>query len=106
SNWTTDAGGTVNPGGLPTSITDVTFAASSPGTLATTLGADFTVNSLTFSASVGTVSIGGSNTLTISNSTGITVNTGAAVTISATGVILGASQTWTNNSATALTVSS
>jgi autotransporter-associated beta strand protein len=117
TNWSaTDGGADLHeiPGG---GITNVIFGATGNGSgnLSTTLGADFSINSLTFtSARTNSVIIGGANSLTILSG-GITVQPGSgAHTIDATGdatagtpgVVLGASQTWTNNSSNALTVQS
>ncbi|MCE0499767.1 MAG: autotransporter-associated beta strand repeat-containing protein, partial [Methylacidiphilales bacterium] len=108
--------------GVPGTATDVVFSTSSPTAtnLSTTLDAPTTVNSLTFNATSGTVTIAagtnsGSLTLeatTTTSSNGINVapngindQSGAgAVTISAP-VALGTNQTWTNASSNALTIS-
>ncbi len=110
TNWVTTSGGGTDTFALPGSTTDVHFYATTAntGNLATTLGQNFTINSLTFDGGslTSAVSIAG-NTLTINagSGSGITVNSSAgAVTISSN-VALGAAQTWTNNSANALTVS-
>ncbi len=117
TNWSaTDGGADLHeiPGG---GITNVIFGAAgnSAGTLSTTLGADFSIDSLTFaSARTNSVIIGGANTLTLLSG-GITVQSGSgAHTINATGnttagtpgIVLGASQTWTNNSSNTLMVQS
>jgi autotransporter-associated beta strand protein len=116
TNWSaTDGGADLHQ--IPGGVTNVIFGATgnSAGTLNTTLGADFSINSLTFaSARTNSVVIGGANSLTILSG-GITVQPGSgAHTIDATGnisagtpgVVLGASQTWTNNSSNVLTVKS
>jgi fibronectin-binding autotransporter adhesin len=109
TNWYTDATGTTNTA-LPGSITNVTFATTNAtvANLNTTLGEDFSINSLTILGAAPTilnsVTIGGGNLLTL-GSGGLTVNSGAAAVTLSTNVALGASQTWTNNSANALTVS-
>jgi autotransporter-associated beta strand protein len=117
TNWSaTDGGADLHaiPGG---GITNVIFGATgnSAGALSTSLGADFNINSLTFtSARTNPVIIGGANTLTLLSG-GITVQSGSGQhTISTTGdtssgtpgVVLGASQTWTNNSSNTLIVQS
>jgi len=117
TNWSaTDGGADLHqiPGG---GVTNVLFGATgnSAGTLSTTLGADFSINSLTFtSARTNPVIIGGANTLTLFSG-GITVQSGSgAHTIDTTGdssaatpgIVLGASQTWTNNSSNPFTVQS
>jgi fibronectin-binding autotransporter adhesin len=109
TNWTTDAGGTIDPHQMPGGgVTDVIFAASAPGTLTTTLGQDVSINSLTFqnglaSASIGTVS---NKVLTI-GAGGINVQATAAAQTISSGVGIGASQTWQvdNDPSAPLTVS-
>jgi autotransporter-associated beta strand protein len=116
TNWSpTDGGPDLNV--IPGAGTNVIFGATgnNAGTLDTTLGADFTINSLTFtSARTNSVIIGGANSLTL-GSGGITVQVGSgAHTINTTGdtsagtpgIVLGASQTWTNNSSNPLMVQS
>lgn len=105
SNWATDSSGTTDTGALPNTPTAVTFAASGAANLNTVLGADFTINNLTLSTA-NNVTIGGStNTLTIVS--GLLNDTTALTNlISVSNVVLGSSQTWQNNSANALTVSS
>jgi autotransporter-associated beta strand protein len=109
TNWSaTDGGADIHqpPGG---GITNVIFGAAgnSAGVLTTTLGADFSINSLTFeSVHTNPVIIGGANSLTILSG-GITVQAGSgAHTINTTSVVLGASQTWTNNASNVFTVQS
>ncbi|MGA2620279.1 MAG: autotransporter-associated beta strand repeat-containing protein, partial [Thermoguttaceae bacterium] len=110
TNWGSTASGpdtNAIPGG---NITNVFFTASSASNYAsTTLDGNFGINSLTFNSNAtGPCSIGpGSSayTLTIYGASGITVNAGAgAATISAP-LVLGAAQTWTNNSSSLLTIS-
>jgi len=117
TNWSaTDGGADLHeiPGG---GVTNVIFGATgnSAGALSTTLGADFSINSLTFTSTrTNSVIIGGANSLTLLSG-GITIQSGSgAHTIDATGdtaagtpgVVLGASQTWTNNSSNTFTVQS
>lgn len=111
TNWRTAATGDVNTFAVPGTTTDVHFATTTPAAanLATTLGQNFSIKTLTFDSAISTpVSISG-NSLTITPSAatdGIAVNTstGGAVTISSA-MVLGAAQTWTNNNTTdALTV--
>ena len=105
ANFTTDAAGTANTHQLPGAITDVYLASNSPSSTTTTLGEDFSVKSLNFTAGAN-ASVSGSNTLTI-GSGGISVDAASAgAAISNTAVVLDANQTWTNNSASVpLTVS-
>jgi len=105
SNWTSTSGGSVQAL-VPGSGTDVTFSDSTVTTAptATTLGADMSIKSLTLADTTNVVGLNGDgNTLTIGTG-GITANTsGKGGTISAP-VILGADQTWTNNSTSALSI--
>ena len=112
TNWRDAPGGgivTLTPG----TNTDVHFYTVSPAAAnlaSTQVRTDVTIQSLTFDGGALTTAagIGGSRTLTIAPpapSAGLTVNSGAgSVTISAN-VGLGAAQTWTQNSASRLTVS-
>lgn len=106
TNWRTDISGNVNTYALPGAATDVRFYTTTPvaGNLATTLGASFTIKSLTFDATAtNAVSISGGS-LTINSSGGLSAASGAgAVTINSD-MALGAAQTWTNNSTNAVTV--
>ena len=110
TNWSTlltgnnDAGTTpgLAVGSLTTDNVSFYFAANN---LATSLGQDTQIKSLTFlSTATSAVSIGGANLLTIGTG-GITSNSGSAADTLSTNVALGAVQTWTNNSNAALTVS-
>jgi autotransporter-associated beta strand protein len=106
TNWDTSQSGGVDAGALPDATSDVIFAADGAANLNTTLGADQSVKSLTI-ATANDVGIAGSNALSITSSGGITMNSGAgALTIGVNAVTLGASQSWTNNSSSALGVSS
>jgi autotransporter-associated beta strand protein len=112
---------------LPGSITNVFFTANTAGNLNTTLGQPFTINSLSFTgtnpvtttAAGNSVTIGGASTLTIlaassftdaaANNypigTGLVVQGGSAAHTISAPIILGSSQTWINNSTSALTLS-
>jgi len=121
TNWSLDLAGATDAGQIVGPITDVVFAASSAqGPINTTLDTNYTINSLTVTATGG-VSISGSQNLTInaaasvsgSNSLGYSAGTGilmqpsaGTLTIAASTVIPAASQSWTNNSSNPLTVSS
>jgi autotransporter-associated beta strand protein len=117
TNWSATDGGPDLHAIPDGAVTNVLFGATgnSAGNLNTTLGADFSINSLTFiSARTNSVTIGGASTLTLLSG-GITVQSGSgAHTINATGdttaatpgIVLGASQIWTNNSSNTLTVQS
>ena len=115
SNFASDAGGT-NATGLVGPNTNVTFnATSSANSTATTLGQNFTINSLTFGSTASSpVGIGGSNTLTVNAAAvngnalgnGITVQTGSGNHTLSTKVALGGNQTWTvTDSGTTLSAS-
>ena len=112
NNWRDAASG---PGAVissaPTVGTDVHFSTTDPvpGNLGTVnLGANFKVKTLTFDASSGAVTIGGTNTLTITPSVatdGVVVDITAGDNTLATKVALGANQTWTVGAARNLTAS-
>jgi fibronectin-binding autotransporter adhesin len=117
TNWSAAAAGTPDTFALPTGATNVIMTANNALNLLTTLDQAFAVNSLTFTgagtanAAGSTIASGtGTNALTINAAAlngnpagnGIAVSaTSGADTISAN-VVLGASQTWTNNSTTSL----
>jgi autotransporter-associated beta strand protein len=111
TNWV-DAPAGVNTQQLPGLTTNVFFTANSAGNLNTTLGQDFAVNSLNFTAGAGAAVISG-NTLTLfgtgSNGNtagnGISVAAGSGAHTIASDVVVGGDQTWTNGSVNALTVS-
>jgi len=111
TNFTTDAAGTVNAGTpLPGAATNVKFTANSATNVTTVLGQDFTINSLEFTgagttAGTTSVTIGGTNTLTImaggtngnTAGSGIVVDVGSVSHLISSNVALGSSQTWTIN---------
>jgi fibronectin-binding autotransporter adhesin len=107
ANWAKDAAGT--PASIyPTSITDVVFSVTTGGAnLNTTLGENFSINSLRFSAQADAahaVTIGGPNTLTLGVG-GLIVEEGSgAHTIATGGVILATDQVWSNGSTNPLKV--
>ncbi len=115
TNWSTDATGAADTNQVPGPATNVFFTVTGGGSnLATTLGQNFAINSLNFTADAASpVSISG-NTLTINAAngyganpagTGIIIAAGSAAHTIASNVVLGGNQTWTNNSTSALTVS-
>ncbi|MGC4033449.1 MAG: autotransporter-associated beta strand repeat-containing protein [Tepidisphaeraceae bacterium] len=107
TNWSTDPTNNVDPGTLPDATTDVIFpAANAANFSATTLGANFSINSLTVAGSTAT-GIGGTNSLTIGTG-GLNVASGAGVlTVNTTGgVVLGANQPWANASTNGVIVGS
>jgi len=105
SNFATDAGGATNANGALASTTNVVFTATGATNFTnTTLGADTTINSLTFNGTATSpVGIGGNNTLTIEASNangntagnGITAASGSGNYTLSTKIALGADQTWT-----------
>ncbi|HZJ15340.1 MAG TPA: autotransporter-associated beta strand repeat-containing protein, partial [Chthoniobacteraceae bacterium] len=104
TNWSSSGDSNQGTPGIPGSGDDVFFNLFGAGNLSTQLGADFSIRSLTFTPDAASdVTIGGANTLTIGTG-GITDNAAAAVIISSN-VALGTSQTWSNNTANAFTVS-
>jgi fibronectin-binding autotransporter adhesin len=105
ANWTTDAAGTVNTVFPPSSPTAVTFAAAGAANFSTTLGGNFTINSLTLSTANNIIIAGAANSLAIIS--GLTnASTALNNAMTASNVILNANQTWENDSANPLTVSS
>ncbi len=107
SNWSSSGDfnqGTSGATALPGINDDVFFILNGAGNLTNTLGADFSIKSLTFN-SFGTspITIGGANTLTIGTG-GITNGSASTVTLS-TNVALGGVQTWANNNATPFALS-
>ena len=106
TNFATDATGATTLTTLPGPTTNVFFSATGAQRLSTVLGANLSVNSITFNAnSSGAVTIGGSNTLTV-GAGGLTLNNNApAATVSASSYVIAADQAWTNNSGNPLTVS-
>jgi autotransporter-associated beta strand protein len=110
--WTTDVGTTVAT--VPGPSTDVFITANTPTNFyaTTNLDRNFSINSLTFTGA-GTANTAGSiiasgtgtNSLTINGASGITVASGSGANTISANVVLGASQTWTNNSSNLLTVS-
>ena len=101
SNFTVDPNGTINSGTIPVATSDVFFSAAGATNLGNSqLGQSFTINTLNFTAGSGAAIIGGTGgfTLTVNaaSGTGITDASTVNQTITA-GIVLGASQTWTNS---------
>ena len=110
SNWTATNGSSTPTVLVPGSGVDVVVSSSAlnfSGTpVGTTLGSDMSINSLTISdPSFGLGLNADGYKLTIGNSAGITQTATSAGSVIAADVALGASQSWTNNSASSLTVS-
>jgi autotransporter-associated beta strand protein len=107
-NWTSDLAGTT-VAALPTDgSAAATFAATGSANFTNTvLGAAQNVKSIGFNAQATAVDIGGTHSLTIGTG-GITIaaDAGTASLGTTGGVVLGANQTWTNNSTSAFAVSS
>jgi autotransporter-associated beta strand protein len=124
-NWSLDINGTQDATNFPGAPTDVIMSATnqSGSAVATTLGANFVINSLNINSQAASTTIGNpgdTTTLTINaladshtNSSGYTGNpAGNGISIDAAAgpltinvpVVVGNSQTWTNSSTGALTV--
>ena len=122
-NWSSDSMGLTDAGNIPGAVTDVVLNASSIVTAPTTsLGGNLTINSLNVNGNgsgTNTVSSDG-NTLTISANgdtnhssdsvytgnpagTGILINSGANAFTFNANLLLGNSQSWTNQSANTFT---
>lgn len=102
SNWSTSPITFSDPGSAPTAGSNVFFVANGATNFSSTiLGADFSLNSLTFtSAASGPIGISGTNTLTI-GAGGITALAGSGpATIGANVSIGSTAQTWVDNNAT------
>ena len=109
SNWATDSGGGTVTGLVAGAATTVHLSASGAvNQSAMVLGAPMAVKNLDVS-SPATMSLNNDgNTLTLSPASaasGITINPSAGPLTIATPVVIGAAQTWTNNSSNVLTVS-
>ncbi|MBL9090568.1 MAG: autotransporter-associated beta strand repeat-containing protein, partial [Planctomycetaceae bacterium] len=116
-NWATDATGTTPTDALPGPVTDVRFyvTGADPANLATTLGQDFSIRTLSYDVGTAPVAVDGAisgssnrNTLTITpvdSTTGITLGAGAGMLSISAPIIVGADQTWANNSTSLLNVS-
>jgi autotransporter-associated beta strand protein len=106
ANWATTAAGTTNTEQLPGATTDVYFAANGAANLSNVLGQDFTIRSLNFLNGTGAVTVGGTHRLTLLAG-GIVAQSGAgAARIEVAELEVGAAQTWLNESATPVVVTS
>jgi autotransporter-associated beta strand protein len=101
-NWASNQAGTPALA-IPSLADNLTFSATGALNQSTTLGADFTINTLTINDTAA-VTIAGANTLTLAGDPGLTVNTGAGLlTISSGLAFTGTTPTVTvNNTAGAL----
>src|SRR6185295_14048212 len=106
TNWSSSPDSNQGTAGIPGASDNVFFYFNPPTSISgITLGQNFSINSLTFTSdSTNPVTIGGANTLTLGVG-GLTINSGAGAHTLSAPVILGASQTWTNNSSNNFTVS-
>jgi hypothetical protein len=102
TNWSTTSTGFTDAHALPGANSDVYFNGGGSN-LSTTLGANFSINELTFtSAQTSPVSISG-NTLTL-GAGGLTVHSGAAAATINSNVTLSSSQNWNIFGAAPLTI--
>jgi outer membrane autotransporter protein len=85
-NWATDLAGTAS-GLIPTVADNITFSSTGAVNQSTTLGANFTINTLTINDTA-PVTIAGANTLTIAGDPSITVSSGAGLLTISSGVSL------------------
>lgn len=101
TSWAMDYQRTTDAGVVPSAGTDVYFNGAGG---VTTLGADFSVRSVNFTAGATTpITIGGTNTLII-GAGGITVQAGTGAHTINCAVSLGSVQTWSNVSTNTFTV--
>ncbi len=113
TNWVQGPGLGSGDALMPVATTNVFFTATGAGNLATTLGQGFNINSLNFVSTSSATSVGGNAPLTIyatnangnTAGSGITVASGAAAQTISAPIILAGNQTWTNSSASLLTIS-
>ncbi|HEX4084108.1 MAG TPA: autotransporter-associated beta strand repeat-containing protein, partial [Chthoniobacteraceae bacterium] len=101
SNWATSSAGTTDTHQAPGAATNVYFGATTGTNFSTTLGADTTINSLTFTTGSNVSISGNVLTLNASGANGITVSPGSGSVTIASNVTLGSSQTWSINNAPA-----
>jgi fibronectin-binding autotransporter adhesin len=105
ANWVDAGTGGNTLANIPGYGTQVHFANSAATGLTTnTLGSDMNIQSLSFDATTGPVTIGGTNKLSITN--GITVNNNNANSITTSLIGIAYTQTWNNAGSGTLTVSS
>lgn len=91
SNWASDSSGIFDAGQIVGAITDVYFSTATATNTDTTLGANLSINSLTFES--GSASVGGANSLTIltTSAPGISVLSGATATLNTSSIVSTAS---------------
>lgn len=105
SNWVTNSNGTGTTALTPGATAAVTF--SSTGATqqnSMILGASMSIANLIVNDSAGITLNADGNALTIATSSGINVHSGAGAVTLNSDIVLGTNQTWTNNSAQALSV--
>ena len=71
NNWTSDSAGNTLLAGAPSTTADVVFAATGASNLSTTLGADYTVSTVTLNT--GGITVGGANTLTANTTSALAI---------------------------------
>ena len=71
NNWTSDSAGSTLLAGAPSTTADVVFAATGASNLSTTLGADYTVSTVTLNT--GGITVGGANTLTANTTSALAI---------------------------------
>ncbi len=112
ANWYTDAAGTTVAGTAPNSLSDdLTFNTTPANAVggAVTVNTSISANSLTFNTSGATILAQDANRNLVLGSGGLTLgassgNVNVGISTNTLSVRLAASQTWTNNSASTLTV--
>ncbi len=106
SNWVTNANGSGPTPLVPGAGATLTFSATGATNQgAMVLGASMSVRNLVVNDTGAIVLNDDGHSLTITNSSGIRVNSGAGTVTLNGPIILGTSQTWTNNSSNVLNVS-
>ena len=107
TNWLDAPAGQDNTG-VPAFTDNLYLAANTASNLTTTLGRDFTVNSITFtgtgtSNTAGFTVAGDTLTLSAREGRGLIVQAGSGANTISSNVVLGATQTWTSNETTNVT---
>jgi autotransporter-associated beta strand protein len=107
ANWSTIVGGGSDPAAVPGAVDDVIFNATTVANQIATLDGAQSVRSLTYSSNATTsitLAAGTSGSLAL-GSGGITIQSGSAAHTISAPISLTAAQTWTNDSASLLTIS-
>ncbi|WP_265596003.1 autotransporter-associated beta strand repeat-containing protein [Verrucomicrobium sp. BvORR106] len=100
TNWSTDATGSTDTGVAPGATTNVFFSAAGSANYATTLGADMTVNSVTFLSGSGgpsgnNTTVGGNHVLTLAGQNGLSLAAASGDITMSTKIAMGLNQIWT-----------